>query len=266
VQRGVDADALRPHHQNRGVAVSRRILVTGARRGIGAAIAAGLAEPGSSLVLHHLDAADEIAPVADRCRAAGATVEVVEADLSDPAAVRALAERVGHVDILVNNAARASNVRIGELAVEEWQATFAVNVTAPMLLSQAFSAGMRERGWGRIVNITSATVRLGGPSGPSYVSSKAALVGLTRSLARALGPAGITVNAVSPGAIKTEGEVELARGRDQHRVDADILAAQALPRRLVPDDLVGVVRFLVSDAAAGLTGQVIEVGAGLVYR
>jgi NAD(P)-dependent dehydrogenase (short-subunit alcohol dehydrogenase family) len=241
-------------------------LVTGARRGIGAAVAAGLAAPGTTLVLHHLDAADEIAPVADRCRAAGATAEVVEADLSEPAAVRVLAERAGDIDILVNNAARASNAWIEELSLDEWQATFAVNVTAPMLLSQALSAGMRERGWGRIVNITSATVRLGGPSGPSYVSSKAALVGLTRSLARALGPASITVNAVSPGAIKTEGEVELAPGRDQHEVDVAVLATQALPRRLLPDDLVGIVRFLVSDAAAGLTGQVIEVGAGLVYR
>jgi NAD(P)-dependent dehydrogenase (short-subunit alcohol dehydrogenase family) len=246
--------------------MSHRILVTGARRGIGAALAVGLAAPGDTLVLHHLAAPDEIAEVARRCRERGAEAEVLEADLTDPAAVRELAERAGPVDILVNNAARASNVDIAELSLTEWQLTFAVNVTAPMLLAQALGAGMAARGWGRIVNVTSATVRLGGPSGPSYVSSKAALVGLTRSLARALGPAGVTVNALSPGAIQTEGEAELAAGRSVADLHAGIVAAQAVPRGLVPDDLVATVRYLVHEGAAALTGQVIEVGGGLVYR
>jgi NAD(P)-dependent dehydrogenase (short-subunit alcohol dehydrogenase family) len=242
--------------------VDRRILVTGARRGIGAAIAVELAEPGRTLLLHHLAAADEAATVARQCRECGADVEVLEADLADPDAVRALAARAGPVDILVNNASRASNVDFDALSLAEWQETFAVNVTAPMLLAQVLSAGMAARGWGRIVNVTSATVRLGGPSGASYVSSKAALVGLTRSLAGTLGPAGVTVNALSPGAILTEREIELAGG-DPH---AEILAKQAVPRRLVPDDLVAAVRFLVSDGASAMTGQVVEVGAGLVYR
>ena len=246
--------------------MSRRILVTGARRGIGAAIAVGLAAPGTTVVLHHLASPAEVEDVARQCRERGADVETLEADLADPAAVQALAARAGAVDILVNNAARASNVDIGVLPLAEWQATFAVNVTAPMLLAQALSAGMADRGWGRIVNITSATVRMGGPSGPSYVSSKAALVGLTRSLGRTLAPAGITVNAISPGAIRTQGEVELAGGRDDPELHAEIVAKQAVPRRLVPEDLVAAVRFLVSDGAAAMTGQVIEVGGGLVYR
>jgi NAD(P)-dependent dehydrogenase (short-subunit alcohol dehydrogenase family) len=245
--------------------VGRRILVTGSRRGIGAAIAVGLSAPGNTVVLHHLGAPDEAAGVARACHDRGADTEVFEADLSDPAAVVSLADRAGPVDILVNNAARASNVDVEVLPLPEWQATFAVNVTAPMLLSQAFRAGMAERGWGRIVNITSATVRMGGPSGPSYVASKAALVGLTRSLGRTLAPSGITVNAVSPGAIRTQGEVELA-GRDDPELDALIVAKQAIPRRLVPEDLVAAVQFLVSDGASAMTGQVIEVGAGLVYR
>jgi NAD(P)-dependent dehydrogenase (short-subunit alcohol dehydrogenase family) len=248
------------------MAVGHRILVTGARRGIGAAIAVGLAEPGNTVVLHHLAAPAEVEEVARRCRDRGARAETLEADLADPAAVQALATSSGAVDILVNNAARASNVDIGVLPLPEWQETFAVNVTAPMLLAQALTAGMAERGWGRIVNITSATVRMGGPSGPAYVSSKAALVGLTRSLARTLGPAGITVNAISPGAIRTQGEVELAGGRDDPELHAEIVAKQAVPRRLVPEDLVAAVRFLVSDGASATTGQVIEIGAGLVYR
>jgi len=246
--------------------VHRRILVTGARRGIGAAIATGLAGPDRTLLLHHLSATDEAERVARDCRDRGARAETLDADLADPAAVRALAELAGPVDILVNNAARASNVDIGRLPLADWEETFAVNVTAPMLLAQALSAGMAARGWGRIVNVVSVTVRLGGPSGPAYVSSKAALIGLTRSLAGALGPSGVTVNALSPGAVLTEGERELAGGRDPAEAHAGILGAQAIPRHLVPDDLVAAVRFMVSEGASALTGQVIEVGGGLVYR
>jgi NAD(P)-dependent dehydrogenase (short-subunit alcohol dehydrogenase family) len=245
--------------------MGHRILITGARRGIGAALAVGLARPGHALLLHHLAAAAEAETVAGLCRDLGATAELLEADLADPAAVHALATRAGPVDVLVNNAARASNVDFGVLPLDEWQATFAVNVTAPMLLAQFLSAGMAERGWGRIVNVVSSTVRMGGPSGPAYVASKAALIGLTRSLARSLGPAGITVNALSPGAIRTEGEAELAAGRDAE-THAPLVATQAIPRPLVPEDLVATVRLLISDGAGALTGQVIEVGGGLIFR
>jgi NAD(P)-dependent dehydrogenase (short-subunit alcohol dehydrogenase family) len=240
-----------------------RILITGARRGIGAALATALAEPGRKLLVHHLAAAGEAERVAAACRANGADAQVLEADLADPAAVAALAAGAGAVDVLINNAAHASNVDIGVLPLAEWQETFAVNVTAPMLLAQALAPGMAARGRGRIINVTSATVRLGGPSGPSYVASKAALVGLTRSLARAYGADGITVNALSPGAVMTEGERDLPGVAQIHR---DIVARQAIPRGLVPDDLAGTVRFLVSDGSAAMTGQVLEVGAGLVLR
>jgi NAD(P)-dependent dehydrogenase (short-subunit alcohol dehydrogenase family) len=245
--------------------MGQRILITGARRGIGAAIAVGLARPGNTLLLHHLAAADEAENVARLCRDLGATTHLLDADLTDESAVRALAEQAGPVDVLINNAAKSSNVDIQVLPLDEWQQTFAVNVTAPMLLSQALSAGMTERGWGRIVNVVSPTVRLGGPSGPSYVASKAALVGLTRSLSRALGPHGITVNALSPGAIRTEGEAELAAGHDAE-THAPLVATQAIPRALVPEDLVATVRLLISDGAGALTGQVIEVGGGLIFR
>jgi len=101
---------------------------------------------------------------------------------------------------------------------------------------------------------------------PSVITaSKAALIGLTRSLARSLGPAGITVNALSPGAIRTEGEAELAAGRDAE-THAPLVATQAIPRALVPEDLVATVRLLISDGSGALTGQVIEVGGGLVFR
>ncbi|MGW4944599.1 SDR family NAD(P)-dependent oxidoreductase [Actinoplanes sp. NPDC004185] len=240
--------------------MGRRVLITGARRGIGAAIAVDLAAPGWTLLLHHLDAAEEAEAVAQQCRDRGARTEVLEADLADPAAVSALAAQAGPVDILINNASRASNVAFDALSLDEWQETLAVNVTAPMLLAQALGAGMAERGWGRIVNVTSATVALGGPSGPSYVAGKAALVGLTRSLARSFGPAGVTVNALSPGAVLTEREREIL-GDDPH---PGLVAAQAVPRPLVPADLLTAVRFLVADGSGAMTGQVVEVGGGLV--
>jgi NAD(P)-dependent dehydrogenase (short-subunit alcohol dehydrogenase family) len=240
-----------------------RILITGARRGIGAALATALAEPGRTLLVHHLAAAGEAERVAAACRANGAAAEVLEADLADPAAVADLAARAGAVDVLINNAAHASNVDIGVLPLAEWQETFAVNVTAPMLLAQALAPGMATRGRGRIINVTSATVRLGGPSGPSYVSSKAALVGLTRSLAHAYGRDGITVNALSPGGIDTEGEHELPP-RDLPPQFRELTSRQVIPGVLVPEDLTGTVRFLVSDGSAAITGQVLEVGAGLV--
>ena len=246
--------------------MSRRVLVTGGRRGIGAAIAVGLAEPGTTVVVHHVAAPDEAAAVAERCRARGADAVVAEADLSVTEQVLALAGVAGPVDVLVNNAARASNVDLDVLTPDEWLATFAVNVTAPMLLAQALSRGMAERGWGRIINITSATVRMGGPSGPSYVSSKAALIGLTRSLARTLGRVGVTVNAISPGAIQTEGEAELAARHPRPPAVVPVIERQAVPRQLVPDDLVATALWLAGAGAAAVTGQVIEVGGGLVYR
>jgi NAD(P)-dependent dehydrogenase (short-subunit alcohol dehydrogenase family) len=242
--------------------VNRRILVTGARRGIGAALAVGLARPGATVLVHHLGADAEAELVAQRCRERGAEAATLAADLADPEAVVSLAVRAGDVDVLISNAARASNVDITDLSLAEWQATFAVNVTAPMLLSQALGAGMTARGWGRIVHVSSVTARLGGPSGPSYVSSKAALIGLTRSLARAYGRSGVTVNALAPGAVLTEGERELAGG-DPVAAHAPLVATQAVPRNLVPDDMVEAVRFMVSDAASGFTGQVVEVSGGL---
>lgn len=244
----------------------RRILITGARRGIGAACAVGLADPAATLVLHHLAAADEIRAVARGCRERGADVEIAEANLGDLGAVADLARHAGAIDVLVNNAARASNVELADLDDDEWRTTFAVNVDAPMVLARELSPAMTRAGWGRIVNITSATVRMGGPSGAAYVASKAALVGLTRSLARSLGATGVTVNALSPGAVRTENEAELTAGSRAEDVDKQILAGQALQRRIQPDDMVGCLRFLASTASGAMTGQVLEVGGGIVYR
>ena len=197
---------------------------------------------------------------------AGAQAHAVEADLGEIDEIARLVgvstALAGPIDVLVNNAARASNVDWRVLTPQEWEATLRVNLTAPMLLAQACLPGMLERGFGRVINISSVTAQTGGPSGIAYVSSKAGIVGLTRSLARHASGAGVTVNAVSPGAVRTESERELSGDEDEAVIDAAVLSRQALPRRLVADDLAGIVRFLASEDSSAITGEEFEVSGG----
>lgn len=212
----------------------------------------------------------EAESVVVRARAKGAHVEIFPADLSSIEATvrmaRTILEKHGGVDILVNNAARSSYVPLGRITPEEWQETLAVNLTAPFLLAQIVLPGMIERRWGRIINVSSITESLGGPSGVAYVSSKGGLVALTRALARNVRVDGVTVNAISPGGILTEQEHEFVPEADRERVSASVIAVQALPRRLTPDDLTSAVRFLADEGSGAVTGQVIEVNGGWVFR
>lgn len=249
----------------------RVALVTGARRGIGAAIAERLAASGLAVAVHHLDAPDEAEAVAERCRAGGAPeAAAVPADLGDPGAagtlVETVVERFGAVDVLVNNAAVFPRSGCEATTLDDWEAALRVNLTAPFLLCQAALTGMRDRKWGRIVNITSVTVRLGRRGGAPYIATKAGLVGLTRTLAAEAGTDGVTVNAVSPGAIRTEEETRRHDPQSQAAVDAEMLALQAVPRRLVAADVAGAVAYLASDEGAAVTGQVLEVNGGWVMR
>jgi NAD(P)-dependent dehydrogenase (short-subunit alcohol dehydrogenase family) len=248
------------------------VLVTGARRGIGAAILVGLAQPGRTLILHTQRASDaaEAAVVAARARDRGALVEVVVSDLAivgeTTAFIRALVSKHGGVDILINNAARSSYVAVSDVTAEEWEATLNVNLRAPFFLAQTALEGMVQRRWGRVVNVTSITESLGGPSGVAYVASKGGLVALTRALARSIRVEGVTVNAVSPGAILTEQEYEYVSVNQRAASDEYVLRQQSVPRRLVPQDVVSAVRFLVDPGSNSVTGQVIEVNGGWVFR
>ena len=172
-------------------------------------------------------------------------------------------ERHGRCDVLVHAAARFDRATLGELGLESWRAVQAVNVEAALWLCQSLTPGMAERGFGRVVFITSDTVW----SPPAadllpYVASKAALEGVARSLARSLGPDGITVNCVAPGLTRTPAAQE---GMPADAFE-DVRRRQALPRTLEPDDVAGVVAFLASDAAGALTGQTLCADGGLVLR
>jgi len=183
-------------------------LVTGASRGIGAAIAIALAEAGADVAVNYHRRADAAAEVAAAIRAAGRRVSVVGADVSDSVAVAGMIDRVaadlGPVDILVNNAGIGNKHTPDDLTEAEWDMTIATNLKSAFLCTQATIAGMRQRGWGRIVNITSGAARGPGGIGVHYNASKAGMEGLTRGYAAYLAKDGITVNAVAPSLIQTD--------------------------------------------------------------
>jgi 3-oxoacyl-[acyl-carrier protein] reductase len=192
-----------------GTSIAGKVaLVTGASRGIGAAIAAGLAEAGADVAVNYHRSADAAARVAEAIRATGRRASVFGADVSDGAAVAgmvdAIAADLGPVDILVNNAGIGNKHTPADLTEAEWDATIATNLKSAFLCTQATIGGMRSCGWGRIVNISSGAARGPGGIGVHYNASKAGMEGLTRGYAAYLARDGITVNAVAPSLIQTD--------------------------------------------------------------
>jgi 3-oxoacyl-[acyl-carrier protein] reductase len=242
-------------------------LVTGGSRGLGRAIALRLAADGADVAINHLDQPDEAEAVAAGVREAGRAATVVGADVADPAEIErmvaAVLERLGQIDILVNNAGIFPWRDWHEIPVAEWDRVFAVNARAGFLAARACHPGMRERGWGRIVFLASSTFLTGAAELMHYSASKGAVVGLVRSLARATGDDGITVNAVSTGRTMTEGlRGWIEAGIISEEENLRSRQAQAIKRLAEPRDIVGAVAFLVSDDAAYMTGQVLNVDGG----
>ncbi len=168
--------------------------------------------------------------------------------------------RFGSADILVNNASTNTIGPIEELQLADWNRVIDVGLTALFLTSRAFVPGMRERGWGRIVNVSSNTVAMAVPSMVPYVTAKAGVIGFTRALATDLGPHGITVNSIAPGLTRTPG-VEPFTPPGLFELTVEM---QAVKRSEAPEDLAGVLSFLVSDDAAFYTAQTMYVDGGLV--
>ncbi len=236
-------------------------VVTGAATGIGRATAALLAARGARVVVAGLQG-ELLRSVADEIVAAGGDAVAVEADLSvegSTDAVAAAASSVGGADILVNNAAIYPIGPWHQATAAEWDAVFATNVRAYFLLAQALRGQMLARGGGSIVNVASVTFFWGEVELLSYVASKGAVVGFTRSLAREAGPEGIRVNAVAPGAFPT---AATAIHADQDKLWRDVLAAQSLKRRGEVEDVARAIAFFAGDDSAFVTGQTLLVDGG----
>jgi NAD(P)-dependent dehydrogenase (short-subunit alcohol dehydrogenase family) len=242
------------------------VLVTGAGRGLGLATARRLAEEDATVWLADVRA-DLLDAAAQKLAADGHDVHAVEVDVSDEKSVAAMARQVterGPLLGLVNNAARADGVggkAVHEITPEEWDALMAVNLRGPWLVARALVPSMISAGRGRVVNIGSDAELYGSPRLAHYVASKGGLSALTRAMARELGEHGITVNTVAPGLTDTEG----ARQVPEHRHDL-YRTNRALARAQVPDDVVGVIAFLLGPEGGYLTGQQIVVDGGFVLH
>ena len=241
-------------------------IVTGAGQGIGRRMAQGFAEAGAVPVIADTNAAKGRAVAAE---IGGNRALFVETDVGDMASLEAMAKavlaRLGRIDVLVNNAAIFSSLEMRpfwQIPLEEWNRVLHVNATGPFMAARAVVPAMMAAKSGRIVHISSAAVPKGRPNYLHYIASKSALVGMTASMAHELGEHGINVNAIMPGAIFTEVERKTISPEQK----AVFLAGQSLKREGKPDDIVGAVLFLASDAARWVTGQCLVVDGGWVHR
>jgi len=241
----------------------RVVLYTGAAGGLGLDTTLLLIERGATVVAIDKDLAKvEALKAAAEGKGPGKLV-VSTADLSDLAGFRAtldqLARHIGGFDVVINNAAIYPSKPFEDYSIEEHQAVQRVNVDAGIVAVQVALPGMRERGFGRIINISSITVSGGWANLSPYVASKMALVGLTRAWAREFGPYGVTVNAIAPGAFPTDAEKIHPDPEGYNRM---VLDAQSIKRRGTAHDIANAIAFFASDESGFVTGQTLDVNGG----
>src|SRR5690348_2848893 len=239
-------------------------IVTGAARGIGREFVRVLAEAGAKVI------AADVNDCSDCVALAPESVIAVRADVADAQSAQAMADtavtRFGRIDVLVNNAALYGPLRGGrfeKIDEAEWDAAMRVNVKGIWLCCKAIVPEMRKAGGGSIINIASLAATYGTPFALHYTTSKAAVIGLTRGLARELGRDNIRVNAIAPSAVLTEGTGEFFGDKADRALEV-IRTGQSIQRNLTPRDLVGAVTWLVSDASCFVTGQTIAIDGGTV--
>ncbi len=237
-------------------------LVTGASQGIGEAIAKSLAAQGATVVCA-ARTLRKLQEVADAITAAGGKADVVVADLSDGASVRAAVattvERHGAIHILVNNAGITRDKLLIQMKEEDWDAVIDTNLKGAWTAIQAATKPMMKQRWGRIINIASVVGQMGNPGQANYVAAKAGLIGLTKSVARELASRNVTANAVTPGYIETAMTAGLP-----DEVKAEFTKQIPLGRMGTADDIAASVAFLASDEADYITGQVLSVNGGML--
>lgn len=239
----------------------RVAVVTGAAAGLGRAYATRLAAEGAEVWIADLaDAAQARQGIED----GGGTAHAMSCDITDPGSVREFAssvnDRSGRCDILVNNAGIYPLQAFEETSFELWRQVMSVNVDGMFHMCQAFLPGMRERRYGRIVNITTTVPWLSVPDFTAYAASKMAVIGLTRGLASEYGEHGVTVNAAAPSLVRTA----TTESGPQAQMFEGVASMQAIKRVQQPEDMVGTIAFLASDDAAFTTGQTLICDGGLV--
>lgn len=247
----------------------RRAIVTGGAKSLGLNFARALAGAGARVALGDIvDTVEGEAAAAAVAAESGQECFHAHLDVSDEGSAarfcRSVAERWGGIDIVVNNAAIFAAARLGPFedgTAEEWNRMLAVNVTGGFLMAKYAVPSMTAGGFGRIINIGSGTAHKGMANMAAYVSSKAALLGMTRALARELGDRGITVNTLGLGLIESDSIKE----DEAHMAFTErVVASRAIHRPGRPDDPVGALLFLASDASAFMTGQTLMVDGGSV--
>ena len=257
----------------------RACAVTGASRGIGLAVARGLAAEGAHVLLcaRGAEALEEAAAEVRAAAAPGARVEALALDVTAPGAGARLLERagaaVGALEVLVNNAGTSAVRPLEELSDEDWQAQWELNVMGPMRLMRAVAPAMAERGWGRIVNVSSSSGRRSSATNVAYSVAKTAQLALSRAWADAYAGRGVLVNAVAPGPVATglwtgkggmaDQSAERSGGTPEEALEA-VGAKVPLGRLGMPDEIAAVVAFLCSERAGNVAGATWAADGGSV--
>jgi NAD(P)-dependent dehydrogenase (short-subunit alcohol dehydrogenase family) len=247
----------------------RTIVITGAGRGLGRAFAEACAAAGAAQIVLADIQKEWGEATAEKLRNGGAKATFVPVDLGDPKSIEAFAVKVtaecGAIDGLVNNGAIATGIggkTFEEIDIETWDRVMSVNVRGTWLMIKAMAPLLRRsKAGGRIVNIASDTALWGAPRLLHYVGSKGAVISMTRSLARELGPDKIAVNAIAPGLVEVEATEYVPEERRQHYV-----TGRAMQRLQHPDDVTGAVVFLLGQGAGFVTGQLLPVNGGFVFN
>lgn len=245
----------------------RVVIITGGGQGLGRAYAHAFAAQGAIPVIAEINGAAGQS-VADEIEDNGGRALALETDVTDEASTVAMADSTlsafGKVDCLINNAAHFSQIVMApfwELPLDEWERAMEVNVTGAFLCAKAVAPAMIEAGRGRIVNVSSTTVITGRPNYLHYITSKSAMIGMTRSMSRELGPHNVIVHLFWPGAVETE----IDRPSVSGSMFEDLASAQALPRPATMDDFTSAVLFLCSDDSEYMTGQALVTNGGLAF-
>ena len=240
----------------------RKILVTGASRGLGQSIALELGKLGHSIAVHYGHSHSQAQSVAEQIQADGGQAVLVQGDLASLEGAKAVAlaatQALGGLEVLINNAGITKDGLVMRMKDEDWEAVLDTNLSAPFALIRGVIRGMLSAKWGRIVNVSSVVGLMGNPGQANYIAAKAGLIGLTKAIAKEYGGKGITCNAVAPGFIESDMTQKLPEALKNKYLEG--IPAGRFGR---PEDVSAVIAFLVSDSAAYVNGQTIAVDGGL---